>query len=279
MTFLFAPLSIVVAFSLSLSLAFALLPASALSYTCAYAYRRIVWALCVCLYACAVRPRQVFVFAPHTTHTQAHVCGHAQLGVLRYMCVCVCMCVIVIMLLHIVIFAVVFANFLDSLNRPLQTHTQIGAYTLTHTNTHIVTCLPRNCCCAPADYTHIQTHTRSREAALLLLPLALLAPVTFVVPASASAAAAAVVWLLLLLRLCKSKSRSLAFVFLLFYLLLAHLFYLVFLSPLFVSFFCFVVFVCLIYFSCARDFCFFFLFLFHFLNHSRCCLLPLSLVH
>lgn len=109
--------------SLSLSLAFALLPASALSYTCAYAYRRIVWALCVCLYACAVRPRQVFVFAPHTTHTQAHVCGHAQLGVLRYMCVCVCMCVIVIMLLHIVIFAVVFANFLDSLNLPTQTHT------------------------------------------------------------------------------------------------------------------------------------------------------------
>lgn len=178
LTFLFAPLSIVVAFSLSLSLAFALLPASALSYTCAYAYRRILWALCVFVCMRVLFDLDKFSFSPHTQHTHRRTYAD-MLSLVCCTCVCVCMCVIVIMLLHIVIFAVVFANFLDSLNLPTQTHTQIGAYTLTHTNTHIVTCLPRNCCCAPADYTHIQTHTRSREAALLLLPLALLGPSDF----------------------------------------------------------------------------------------------------
>lgn len=85
-----------------------------------------------------------------------------------------------------------------------------------------------------------------------------------------AASAAVVVWLLLL---CKSKSRSLAFVFLLFYLLLAHLFYLVFFSPPFSCRFLFCCF-CLSYlfFVCAR-----LLFLFHFLNHSCFCLFILSL--
>jgi len=62
-------------------------------------------------------------------------------------CVCgcvfmsVCVCVIVIMLLHIVICAVVFANFLGSLNLPItHTHTDRNIHTLSYkqlTHTHV----------------------------------------------------------------------------------------------------------------------------------------------
>lgn len=112
----------------------------------------------------------------------------------------------------------------------------------------------------------LNSHTHTQQRGRCCCRWRFWAPVTFVFAASA----AVVVWLLLL---CKSKSRSLAFVFLLFYLLLAHLFYLVFFSPPFSCRFLFCCF-CLSYlfFVCAR-----LLFLFHFLNHSCFCLFILSL--
>lgn len=123
--------------SLSPSLCFVLLPASALSYTCAYAYRRI-WALSVSVCVCmrVLFDLDKFSFSPHTQHT--HRRTYADMLSL-VCCTCVCVSLYVCNCHHAASycnFCCCFANFLDSLNLPTHTHTHRDRRIYSHTHTH-----------------------------------------------------------------------------------------------------------------------------------------------
>lgn len=136
-----------------------------------------IYYVCIIRVVLYARPRQVS-FSP--LHKHMHVSAS--------MCVCNCHHAAS----YIVISAVVFCEF-PWLLEPTQVHTHKRTYTCIHiymnmpadSHTHNVTCLPRNCCCAPADYTHIHMSSRA-----LLLALA------FYLPSALSAGASELLLLL-----------------------------------------------------------------------------------
>lgn len=117
----------------------------------------------VVLYA---RPRQVSFFAPPQTHTQ-HTCERMCMGnchhAASYCNFCCCF-------LRISLTPWTYPGTNTNPHTLAYTYMNIPA----HSHTHIVTCLPRNCCCAPADYTHRHIHVAARSTAWLLRFICLL---------------------------------------------------------------------------------------------------------